>query len=409
MTEVMIVGGGVAGMAAADRLTQADISWSLVEARDRLGGRIWSADHGVELGAEFLHGKNSVIWKYLERVGLNAVPYPGDHTIGRLYAYDNELIDNDDFCVLVDKIVDQLEHYRGPEATVEKIMSRLSATIDPRVSFFALDRIARLEGADTSRLSAKALGIERHVNTAGWDNFRIEGGYEQLLRAFNVDGDVRLNTPVTRIKWNAKGVRAFEGRNELASARRALITVPLSILKDSKVEFDPPLPKRKRHAIAGLEMGDVTKVVLRFKRPVTPPFSYLSTNGLVRVWWRYESGDETILVGYTGGRAVADKLASLGNLAIAGALRELKALFGSRVSDNYIHGRVIDWADEPWVLGAYSYTPVRALHHREALAAPIRRLLFFAGEATSTTGHVGTVTGAIESALKAVEQIIRAD
>jgi monoamine oxidase len=407
MTDVLIIGGGVSALAAADRLTQLRTSWSLVEARDRIGGRIWSQGHGVELGAEFVHGRNSIIWEYLDRGSLRANPYPGKESIGRLYAYRGEIIAEDWFCTLVDRLVSDTEGYRGPEATVDKVIARLGRGLDPRVRFFATDRIARLEGADTSRLSAKSLGIERQLNTAGWDNFRIEGGYERLLAVFGLTGDVVLNTPVTRIEWGKGGIRALSGSREVAVAKRALVTVPLSVLKRGLIEFEPALPKQKLRAIAGLEMGHVTKVVLRFARPITPPFSYLSTDGLVRVWWRYELGEETVLVGYTGGQADADKLASLRDRAIVAGLLELKALFGEEVSEHYIGGQVVDWLDEPWIIGAYSYTPVRALHHREALAAPVRRTLFFAGEATSTNGHVGTVTGAIESGVKAVEQIIR--
>jgi monoamine oxidase len=408
-TDVLIIGGGISAIAAADRLTQLHTSWALVEASSRLGGRIWTTDKGVERGAEFLHGRNSITWEYLRRKKLKAVPYPRAKSVGRLYAFDGEFISDTKFCAEVDALVSAVERYRGPDIAVDKVIARLGEHTDPRVRFFVLDRIARLEGADTSVLSAKSLGIERQLNTAGWDNYRIEGGYERLISAFKYDGNIRLNTPITRLEWSKSGVSAFSGSNEIATARRALITVPLSILKKGIIEFNPQLPKRKQIAISGLEMGEVTKVVLRFEQPISPAFSYLSTNGLVRVWWTYQLGKETVLVGYTGGRADAAELASLKNLAVARALNELEKLFGDQVSAYYLKGEVVDWAEKPWILGAYSYTPVHALHHREALAGPIGRTLFFAGEATSTTGHVGTVTGAIESGLRAVSQIKRAE
>jgi monoamine oxidase len=113
-------------------------------------------------------------------------------------------------------------------------------------------------------------------------------------------------------------------------------------------------------------------------------------------------------MGYVGGPQALE-LAALGQAgAVAQGLKELKQLFGAEIETAFIKGQMVDWSSDPWSRGAYSYTPVGAEAARAELAAPVANTLFFAGEATSINGHVGTVHGAIESGWRVAAEVLAA-
>jgi len=177
------------------------------------------------------------------------------------------------------------------------------------------------------------------------------------------------------------------------------------VLRSGVVLFDPHLPSKKGEAIRNLAMGDVTKVMLTFADKVIPAFSYITTNGLVRLWWKTKRERNTVLTGYAGGKYQATMLAERGSDAAHQGIRELSQMFGGELAGACEDAFVINWAHQPWIAGAYSYTPVGALGSRAILAEPIDGRIFFMGEATSTAGHVGTVHGAIETSQRAVTDL----
>jgi monoamine oxidase len=150
----------------------------------------------------------------------------------------------------------------------------------------------------------------------------------------------------------------------------------------------------------------VIKLMLWFERQLWPDFVVLSTDGRIATWWPVESAATPTLMGYVGGPATLE-VAALGEQgAITLALAELSQLFGADLAAACLGGRLSGWSDDPWSLGAYTYSPVGIGDARAALAAPLGPL-HFAGEATLTNGHIATVHGAIESGRRAAEEICR--
>ena len=155
--------------------------------------------------------------------------------------------------------------------------------------------------------------------------------------------------------------------------------------------------------LARLRIGPASKLILWFRRAFWPPFSFLGADLQLPSWWR--AAEASALVGFAGGPD-AIRLGKLGErAAIDIALAELATLFGPEVQSEFLRGTLMDWPNEPWILGGYSYTPVGAGSAREELAEPLSPL-FFAGEATSINGHVGTVHGAIESGWRAAAEVL---
>jgi monoamine oxidase len=402
---IIIIGAGVAGLAAAERLRAAGRNPLVLEASNRIGGRVRSdrADGVVELGAEFVHGRRAATWEVLDRAGLKTRPYEVDDATPRRFSHAGALQPLD--WALADQIeayVERGEQYDGPDLSLSQWFEQLAPAGD-MASRLARDRIARIEAASPEDLSALAVARERRLNTAGWDNFRLPGGYDALPTAMAEGSRIRLNAPVTGVAWASAGAVVTLASGESLPAGAVIVTASLAVLQRGLIAFDPVLPRRKREAIARLRMGPASKLILWFGRAFWPPFSFLGADRQLPSWWR--AAEATALVGFAGGPD-ALRLGELGErAAIDVALAELSDLFGPVARAEFVRGALMDWPSEPWILGGYSYTPVGAGSAREDLAEPLSRL-FFAGEATSVNGHVGTVHGAIESGWRAAAEVM---
>lgn len=409
--DVIIIGAGAAGLAAAQHLQAAGVTALVIEARHRLGGRIWT-DHTygpVELGAEFIHGEHASTWQIIEPAGLEAEPWPRGRQNGQAnhnrFARHGRLLTDTSLAGRVDNLFERVTTYTGPEQSARDLLLPLAGS-DEDALLFATNGLACMEAAEVSRLSASALSQERALNTAGWENYHITAGYDALPTLLAKDIEVRLGAAVTQIEWNATGVQLELQDGQPLAARQVIVTVPLGVLQSGRPRFLPELPIVKQQAIERLAMGHVTKLVLHFNRAFWPEFTFLRTDGVVLTWWPVGTTAAPALMGYTGGPA-ALKLAALGQeCAIEQSLQDLSQILGDDARSAFVAGRLVDWSIDPWSRGAYTYTPVGAGSARAELAAPLAPTLFFAGEATATNGHLATVHGAIETGWRAAAELL---
>lgn len=405
---IVIIGAGVSGLAAAQQLRTAGFEPLVLEARERIGGRVWT-DHSrapVEFGAEFIHGEYATTWQIVREHQIKVQAWNGP----RHYAQDGQRLSEEQETAIKDRaneLYKLIEEYDGPEQSVDQLLAAHSQP-DELALEYVQRLFANLEGADTSRLSASQLAYEHRVNTAGPSNFRFVNGYDQIPQALAEGLEIRLNNAVEQIEWNEQGATLTLAKGGRISCQRLLITVPIGVLQKDRPRFEPALPAEKQQAIQAIAMGHVTKVILWFKQRFWEPFAYLSTNGKVATWWPSGTDAQPALTGYTGGlRALAlDALDE--SEAIALSLGEIAALFGSRAREFFLGGQRISWSKDPWSEGAYTYSQVGMGDARAKLAAPIADTLFFAGEATLTNGHLATVHGAIESGRRAADEILAA-
>jgi monoamine oxidase len=404
--EVAIVGAGAAGLAAARRLADAGVEVLVLEARERIGGRIFTDRSGapVELGAEFVHGSNASTWQVLRAEGLATRPWDRQRRV----ALGGRLLDDAEVEALMARVVqlyEQVSHFEGPDISAEEAIVRLAAG-DEAAARMVRRWLAGMEGAFVERLSARWLSWERAHTTAGWDNFHVMEGYGRVPEALARGLALRLGAPVTQVEWGASGVRLDLAEGEPVHARRAVLSVPLSLLQRERIAFAPALPEERQRALRAIDMGHVTKLALWFERPFWEDFSILTTDGMVPTWWPSGSAEHPALMGYAGGR-YGLALAELGEqAALEQGLAELGALFGPAVRRHFLRGRMQDWSRDPYALGAYTYTPIGGGWARAELARPLGDSLFFAGEATHAEGHLATVHGAIETGWRAADEIL---
>jgi len=439
-TDVVVIGAGAAGLAAARALDAKGIDVVVVEARERIGGRVLTLrDAGtpvpIELGAEFIHGSAPELDEILDEAQLSSVDISGR----RWTVAGSQLRTLDDFWPRLDKVMRRLDTKRRPDRSFAEFLdARPGGRALAAERRLALQFVEGFHGADPSRISERALadggspGDDVRERRIG----RVIDGYDRVIEALAAPlGDrIRRSAIVTRVRWAPGNVsveiRHPDGRARPAvTARAAIVAVPLGVLKagpgeTGAIEFDPEL-RAKRDALDHLEMASVVRIVLRFSerfwasewfakqsgREDLDTMSFLHTSDeTFPMWWTSYPLRAPVMVGWHGGPG-ASALAQLASEEIEGAAVEaLSRQLGiaprklrSMLEGAWLH----DWEHDPFARGVYSYQTVGGLDAPANLGKPLRGTLFFAGEATDVEGRTGTVHGAIATGRRAAQEVQR--
>lgn len=437
--DVVVIGAGVAGLAAARALRAAGARVVVLEARARIGGRISTrytpaAPVPIELGAEFIHGKPEETWKIVDAAGLAATDVSGEHWL----RYRGELRRCPDFWSTVSSLMQRLEPAGPGDRTFSEFLREARPHVDDPERSLILSYVEGFHAARPDAISERALAAaEQDSAGKGTEQYRVLSGYDrvaQWLRAGLEPGSdaLRLGTVATAVEWRpgrvTVTVRSRAGAAlEPVRASRLVVTIPLGVWKapvaaTGSIRFDPELPA-KRSAAARLAVGRVVKIVLRFRErfweelaPVPENDATLNRLGFllspgarVPTWWTALPVRAPILTAWAGGPA-AERLARQGKTArIRTAVSELARAVGigrGRVAGLLEGWHMHDWDADPLSRGAYSYVPVGGLDAPAVLGEPVERTLFFAGEATDAGGRSGTVDGAIASGQRAAREVL---
>jgi monoamine oxidase len=418
-TDVLVIGAGAAGLAAARALVATGRSVRVLEARDRIGGRIFSVREpnlsvAVELGAEFVQG---VIPRSLELartaravvVELNGDAY--QWAGGRFDALDQLRRTNA-------LAIERLDQFRGRDRSLQAFLDEL-VRADPRLANdaeAAAAWVASYDAADPATISARALVRQHRAEAAVRTDrtFRLPLGYvailEVLCAALGPDALV-LGTTVERVEWQPGQVSVHTTSGQTFTAPKLVVTLPLPVLERGRVTFEPALPDKAR-ALRGLRMGPVIKLGLRFDdafwwtRERERVGFVLAPDQPFRVLWTTYPVLAPLLIAWSAGPG-ADLLAELPDEAILErGLRTVQTVFNVRSAARLQGWHLHNWQRDPFAGGAYSYVAVGGLGSQEALAQPVAETLFFAGEATVSSGHHGTVHGALASGERAAREVL---
>jgi polyamine oxidase len=403
----VVVGAGMAGLAAARSLADEGVRVTVLEARERIGGRVWtngSLGVPIDLGAAWIHGTdgNPMVGLAAE-VGAKTVETDFNNVL--MFA-DHGEVDAGDVQAAFEawgEIVEELKSLSekaNENASVADGLAEAADVDDPLLAWNVRSSIVTEYAADPDDLSLKWFGSEGQL---GGPDLILPGGYNELAQHLARGLDIRRGTEVTRIAHDGEGVHVDTSQGPVA-ADRVIVTVPLGVLKAGTITFDPPLPKTKRQAIERLGFGLLNKVVLAFEEPFWP-----------------ESPDMFGLVGQE--QPVADVL---NGLTFAGAPL-LVALRGGddarsreALSDQVAVGEVLAamdapeptaalitrWAADPYARGSYSFLAVGSSPaDLRALAEPVSERLLFAGEATHEE-FFATVHGAYMSGVREADRIL---
>jgi monoamine oxidase len=439
--DVVVIGAGAAGLAAARALSEAGRRVVVLEARTRVGGRILTRHDPewplpVELGPEFLHGEAEDARKIVDGAALGIVEVPDVHVWaagGRLRAM------------------------REPWARLLRVRRRFASLREDAVVADALKRLrvpaserrlARLfvEGyyaAPIDRASAKWLAAGAEEEPESFRQYRLTGGYDDLVRwlANGLDparAEVRLGAVVEEVAWSrgraqVAARRSFGSEAERIGCRAVVITVPIGVLQAPPGETGAlrlvPEPAILRRARTALLSGNACKLALRFREAFwdEPGFFARRLRGASRedarridflhddggpfpTWWTSNPWRVPVLTAWAAGPS-ADALAALeAPQLVARAVSALAGMLGMRrgtVASLLQAWHVHDWRADPFSRGAYAAVAVGGMPAQRALARPVEGTLFFAGEATQTD-EMGTVSGALHSGARAARQALTA-
>lgn len=413
---VVIIGAGAAGLCAADKLRAAGQKSLILEASPAVGGRVRAregfADFPIELGAEELHGPDNALIRQASALGIETLRhFTTDDMMrldGKLHFLDQAEQDEDVRRAF--DLIDGLGRYDGPNVSVQEYLTRNHF---PRRAWHYLDSRLGVEHGTT--LDRLAIGGFLHYER-GWEaretNYTLRQNYFDLFAPLVAGLEIETKAPVETVAWrNLPVVRTRDGRE--FAARAVIVTVSLLVLREGGIVFDPPLPVEKTRAMAAIGMDRGMKIILKFRQRFWDERMYfLHTDGFLPQYWATGNGksaDNRVLTAFVGGTR-AETLASMGVDPLRFALAELDEIFRPKVASRaFEDGFVADWGGDPFVRGLYSYpTSQTTESDRESLAASLEGKVFFAGEATDTAGHSGTVHGAMATGWRAAEEVLAA-
>ena len=429
-SDAVVIGAGAAGLAAARVLAQHGTAAIVLEARDRVGGRILTREDPalpvpIDIGGEFVHGASETTFALLRAANTVAI----DTGEGSFAYEDGALHAREDPFAITARVMTRAGALREDVSLDDFLGSLPAGTITERERRYTRLLAEGFDAADPSRASARALADEwSDANGQTSQQFRPLGGYGRMLRALAGALDparagIRLSTRARTIAYDAAGVRVTAtdaaGKTFTVRARAAIVTLPTGVLHANGVAFEPALPDATRAALEHLPMGPVVKVGLRFRTA----FWERVRDGAYRDGAFFHRADATfpavwtllplrapVMIAWAGGPKAA-ALGGLGAHALAhAALADLRTLFGndpdpaSELEAVYTH----DWQSDPFARGAYSYVAVGGYGARERLAQPVGGVLFFAGEATAPASEAGTVAGALAEGERTARAVIAA-
>ncbi len=408
---VLVVGAGMAGLSAARSLTDAGWPVRVIEARDRIGGRVYTnRDWGVpvEMGASWTNGtSDDPVMQLAQKAQAQLVPT--DYYGWAKLAVDPQLqplqYAPKTWRKFVERARDQVDGGSlGAAVDAAATSAELSDADRAQLAFYLTTEIENEYGADANQLSAKTFDDGEY--TEGEQDV-IPSGYDALPRLLANGLEIVLNTPVTAIVRRdhsvvvEAGSRSFEGP-------AAIVTVPLGVLKSGAITFDPPLPDGHARAVNALGFGVLSKSYFRFSRRTwnveNAFYQFIGSQpGLWSQWFTLPSAAGPIVLAFNAGERGRSVESSSPKDLMTSALPTARQLFGD-VSP--VEVRTSSWTVDPYARGTYSFhAPGSGLEDRRRLQEPIDDRLYLAGEAVGVN-NPATVTGAVVSGRYAAGQLM---
>jgi monoamine oxidase len=404
-TEVVIVGGGAAGIAAGRRLKDAGVDCLLVEARPRLGGRAWTTSEGsafpIDLGCGWLHSADRNPWREIAEAqgrSLDRTPPPWRR---RSTPIGFPLAEQAEFLQALEDLQQRLDTLPDDEPDVAA-----STFLEPGGRWNALINAVSTyaSGAVLDRVSTR--DFNRYDDSGV--NFRVVEGYGTVIAAHAAGVPVVLGCPVRHIDHSGSRVRVETADGTIA-ADAVIVTLPTNVLAQEQLRFTPALPE-KIAAAAGLPLGLADKLFLslagaeEFEKD-SRLFGH--TDRSATAVYHFRPFGRAQIEGYFGGPLAAELEAGGERAFIDFAVAELVGLLGSDFSRRVKSIGLHPWGVDPFARGSYSCALPGQAECRGVLAAPVDDRLFFAGEACSRHDY-STAHGAYLTGIAAAEQAVAA-
>ena len=418
--KIIVVGAGLAGLTAAKDMKVAGFDVTVLEAREHIGGRAYtdqSTGIPLEMGAHWILGINqSATYELAVEAGVAvSAPFTWD---SQGYVFDGSpfTITSEDIDLFNQELATGCQiNYQAQSSTSFEEMAETKYEngnfpyLDRREFDYLISTYIEISYAgDVSLMSASQCW--EGSNYIGND-VTIPGGYSQLSSYLSQGLDIELNTVVTAVTYNNQGVTITTSKG-VYSADRAVMTVPIGVLRSGDIQFSPTLPQSKLDAINLIGSGTINKTWMIFPHTFwdtnTVLFQYMSDpKGHFSEWYSFDNLETySVLMAFNGGSEAIEMESLTDEEITAEAMTILRTMFGADIPEpvDVIQTR---WNSDPFAKGAYSFLRAGAVavRDRNNLAENVIERLFFAGEATSVANYA-TTEGAIRSGRKAAIDVL---
>ena len=429
--DILIIGAGAAGLMAARELADKGKKVIVLEAQDRIGGRIHTiyenaALKPIELGAEFVHGDLPVTLGLLHEAGIKY-----NSASASMWRYDEgKFTTNESFIEHWDLFIDKLNKLEQDINIDDFIESEFPGNKYRELRESVRQYVSGYDTANPKKASSFALRNE-------WQNedesaqHRVEGGYGKLMNYLANEckaneGQIKLNTIVKEIYWEPGKISAITVDGMAYHSEKVIVTIPLGILQakageNGIITFHPPV-KEQQEAIEQMGFGAVIKILIEFneafweneqtegvaKGESLENMGYLFSQEEIPTWWTQFPERSAIFTGWIGGPDAWAKKDTPDDEILKQALQSIANIF--KVGVNELQSRirswhVVNWTAQPFIRGSYAYDTVNAPTARKILNTPVNDTLFFAGEYLYEGPAMGTVEAALTSGKNVAERI----
>lgn len=420
--DIIIIGAGASGLMVGRDLSKAGKKVLILEARDRIGGRIWPLPASLfgyvaDAGAEFIHGEAPVTQGLIAEAGLTFIPTEGENwsvregapTKTQRVKPEQDVLNERLGKLEVDMPIAEFMALHLAESQFEQLRNSI------------LKMVEGYDAADPKRISTFSLRDD-WLSGGEWKQGKIREGYAGLLAYLEAECkkhkvQIHLNMHVTSVALSTDGVLVTNKNGDVYEAGRVVVTAALPTI--ASIDFTPDIPK-KREAIEMMGYGSVIKLLLKFTdrwwvnclEQDLSQMLFMNGNEEVRTWWTQYPNPEPVLTGWIVGFNM-DSYAKLSDEDIlALAFTSLEKTF--KVDAKELHAKLVtshvaNWPADPLALGAYSYSTPETNRAKVELTTPVERRIFFAGEALSSGGGTSTVEGALSSGAETAQQILNSD
>ncbi len=417
--DVLVLGAGMAGLAAGRDLLRAGLDVRILEAQDRVGGRMETlmdhTEHGLETGTQMIHGSRADHWEVVREFGIETRPSPSRANAASVWdpEFGFQKPDRQRIERLTERVRKAYRAYEGEDISYKALLDRTDLSKEEKD---LLAGPALTWSADVHEISMRA-PMEDSPAWRGYvnQNYQVFGGNQLIAEkmAGTLGENVQLSSLIKAIEWKRGAVKVTyerEGKTESVEARRVIVTLPTGVLQTGKPTFSPELPSWKRYAIDSQPLGSVVVVHYWFKEKFwleKEVGGWSARGGRISFYDPMPGLEEPVLSGWITGDA-GRELTRLGQKG--GEERALdwvaEPFPGINVRNLLDWSNMRDWNANPYSLGSYSFARPGDYGQRYILATPMDETLYFAGEATASPPHYQTVHGAYTSGRRAAREIL---
>lgn len=421
-SDIIIVGAGATGLMAGRILAKAGKKVTVLEARDRIGGRIYTINESVkiELGAEFIHGDLPVTLALLKEAGI-----PYEPAGGEMWRYkDGEFLQDDEPTEGWDELIDKLKELDKDTDLDSFLEQYFFGEKYDQLKASVRKYVAGYDTADPDKASAFALR-EEWTNEDEDAQHRLTEGYCQMIDYLaneikSNDGTIELNTVVKSINWLAGEVTVYAENNIEYKAEKVLIALPLGVLqlRDGKgaIDFNPAIPVWQ-DALQQIGFGAIIKTLFQFNEAFweyatgadMTNMGFVFAEEQIPTWWTQAPKQDNVLTGWLGGPNARDLVNVSEEEILEIALTGLSYIYDlsvDQLKEKLLNHHIMNWTADTFTLGSYAYDMVGSKEARKVLNRPISNTIFLAGEYLYDGAAMGTVEAALTSATAAAKQLI---